>query len=64
MGFLATLLRIIFGSGRGGDTKTYKTKDGGEITSTPRGGRIFTNQEKTRGGGIKTTSWKYRGKTK
>jgi len=64
MGFLKSLLRILFGSGGQGETTTYRTKDGGKITRTPGGGRIFTNQEKTRGGGIKTTSWWYPGKKK
>ena len=64
MGFLTSLLRILFGSGGVGEEKTYPTRDGGEITRTSDGGRIFTNREKTRSGGTKTTSWRYPGKRK
>ncbi len=57
MGPLRIVFEILFGSG----SKTYPTKDGGEITRTPGGGRIFTNRENLPGGGEKTTSWTYPG---
>ena len=64
MGLFTNLLKILLGGGGGSGSKTYKTKDGGEITRTPGDGRIFSNREKLSGGGQKTTSWTYPGKKK